>query len=126
MATVGALVWGIVRLAGVRRVEVAGRSMVPALEPGDRLLAVRAARLQPGALVVIADPREAHRDLVKRVVWAGRDGTGRAAVWVEGDNPEASTDSRTFGSLPRRAVLGQVVWRYAPPGRAGRLRRKTP
>jgi hypothetical protein len=40
---------------------------------------------------------------------------------VAGDNPAASTDSRALGPLPRRSVLGVVVYRYGPPGRSSRL-----
>lgn len=100
--------------AAVRRVEVAGDSMRPALEPGDRLLAVRWPRARPGDLVVVRDPRVPARLLVKRVAAAGPGG-----VEVRGDNAGASTDSRAFGPVPR--IWGRPVYRYAPPGRAGRL-----
>ena len=103
----------------LRRVVVAGESMAPALVPGDRLLVVRGLRYRPGELVALADPRRPARTLVKRV-GAAVDG-GRAYV-VLGDRPEASTDSRTFGPVPRAAVHGRAVYRYAPAARAGRLR----
>jgi type IV secretory pathway protease TraF len=44
------------------------------------------------------------------------------AVTVLGDDPASSTDSRTFGPVPRSSVLGRVVYRYAPGARAGRVR----
>ena len=106
-------------LAGrLERVTVAGASMRPTLEPGDRLLVWRTQRLRPGGLVVLADPRVPGRPLVKRV--AGLDGD--EAVLVHGDNAAASTDSRVFGAVPRRAVRGRPVYRYFPPGREGWLR----
>jgi inner membrane protease subunit 1 len=43
-----------------------------------------------------------------------------ARVDVRGDNEAASTDSRHFGPVPRRAVRGRVLYRYGPPARAGR------
>jgi hypothetical protein len=43
-------------------------------------------------------------------------------VTVVGDNPDASTDSRVFGPVPRGAVVGRVVYRYGPEGRTGRVR----
>ena len=103
----------------VRRVVVAGASLEPALAAGDRLLVVRGRRYRPGEVVALADPRQPERTLVKRVA-AVVEG-GRAYV-VHGDRPAASTDSRTFGPVGRRAVQGRAVYRYAPAARAGWLR----
>jgi nickel-type superoxide dismutase maturation protease len=102
-------------------VEVAGTSMLPTLQPGDRLLVRRGRRARPGDLVVLPDPRDAARVLVKRVR-----ATRTHGVEVAGDNLGASTDSRTFGVVPRSSVLGRAVYRYAPADRAGRLRRRHP
>jgi signal peptidase I len=114
--------------AATRRVLVVGTSMAPALAPGDRLLVARLpARwpLRPGDLVALADPRPPPGAppllLVKRVV-----STGPWGVEVAGDNGAASTDSRVFGPVPRRSVIGRPVYRYGPPGRTGRLGRPGP
>jgi nickel-type superoxide dismutase maturation protease len=101
------------------RVTVAGTSMCPALEPGDRLLLVRRRRYRPGVVVAVADPRDPRRLLVKRVVAVAPGG----ALVVTGDDPASSTDSRAFGPVPPALVRGQAVRRYAPPGRAGRVPR---
>ena len=96
-------------------VEVRGRSMAPTLRAGDHLLVVR---LPPraGDIVLAADPRAPRRELIKRVaaIESGR-------VMLRGDNPTASTDGRTFGSLPPSAVRWRAVARYWPPERIGRL-----
>ena len=102
-----------------RRVVVHGASMSPTLEPGDRLLLAPAWRPRTGQLVAVRDPRDPSRLLVKRVAAVDR---RNQRVTVVGDNPGASTDSRVFGPVARRAVVGRVVYRYAPPGRAGRVR----
>ena len=98
----------------IRRYEVAGESMVPALFPGDFVLVDRAAyrkRLpRPGEIVVLRDPRQSERELVKRVVRVDLHGQ----VWAEGDNLADSTDSRTFGPVPASLVEGKVLFRYWP------------
>lgn len=117
----GALALGGAAAALVRpvgRVVVEGGSMRPALEPGDRLLLVRRRTYRPGAVVAVRDPRDG-RLLVKRVAAVAPGGR----LVVAGDDPAASTDSRTFGPVERSAVRGQAVHRYAPPGRTGRMPR---
>jgi nickel-type superoxide dismutase maturation protease len=105
----------------VRRFEVAGESMLPGLEPGDRLLLVRTRRLAPGDVVVVPDPRDVRRLVVKRVTR-----TSGSSVLVQGDNPAASTDSRTFGPVARAEVRGRVFYRYFPPARRGGVGRLVP
>ena len=100
----------------VRRVEVVGDSMLPALRPGDRLLVLRPAPARPGAVVAVTDPRLPARTIVKRVAAIGAEG-----VTVLGDNPPASTDSRTFGPLAPAAIRGRAFYRYFPASRRGRL-----
>lgn len=89
--------------------------MEPTLTPGDRVLVLRL-RPRPGDVIALLDPRGATRTILKRV--AAIDGD---ELTVLGDNAAASTDSRTFGPVPRSSVLGRVVYRYAPAARAGRL-----
>jgi nickel-type superoxide dismutase maturation protease len=105
----------------IHRVEVAGGSMSPALEPGDRLLVIgtvwsRFFWPRPGDVVAVDDPRQPGRTLVKRVAAIHR---GPATIEVLGDARGASTDSRDFGPLPRSSIVGLAVYRYAPPGRKG-------
>jgi nickel-type superoxide dismutase maturation protease len=97
--------------------------MAPELAPGDRLLVVRVPqrwRIRPGRLVAFPDPRPSGppRLLVKRVM-----SVGPAGVEVRGDDPAHSTDSRAFGAVPRRSIVGVAIYRYGPPGRTGRLNR---
>ena len=111
MALAGAL------LRRVHRVEVAGPSMRPSLEPGDRLLVVRGHPVRPGHVVAGHDPRDDERIMVKRVAAVWPDGS----VDVRGDAPDVSTDSRDLGPLDRDLVLGRAVWRYWPESRRARL-----
>ena len=105
----------------VRRVQVVGPSMEPALRAGDRLVVVRRpGRTQPwprpGDVVAVRDPRLPSRILIKRVSAVDR---RQGTVDVRGDAPDASTDSRDFGPLARSAVVGRAVYRYGPAGRNG-------
>ncbi len=94
--------------------------MEPTLVAGDRLVVLILPTwwpVRPGQLVALHDPRPgANRILVKRV----QSVIGRA-VEFRGDNPLASTDSRTLGPVDRGAVVGRPLYRYSPPDRSGRL-----
>src|ERR1019366_9896735 len=87
-----------------RRVVVEGASMEPTLAPGDRVLIVRARRLHAHDVVAVRDPRDPGRVLVKRIGAVLAD-----EIVGRGDNPAASTDSRSFGPVPTTAGIGRVV-----------------
>ncbi len=122
MATVVAI--GLMVAGGVRsfrRVEVVGSSMSPALLPGDRLVVMSRpvgapAWPRPGSVIAVRDPRHPDRILVKRVATLHRDA---GTLEVVGDDLQSSTDSRTFGPVPRSSIVGRAVYRYAPSGRSG-------
>lgn len=91
----------------VRRVDVEGSSMVPAFVPGERVTALRRwRRVRPGDVVVVRDPRDPARWLLKRCV--ARDGS---RLDLRGDNEVASTDSRAFGLVE----MDQVGWIVVSP-----------
>ena len=92
--------------------------MRPTLEPGDRLVVWSPGKVRAGDLVAVRDPRNPARTVVKRVAAVGGEG-----VAVVGDNPDASTDSRTFGPVPPGLVRGRVFYRYWPEARRGRILR---
>ena len=114
IAAAGAIAFVAVRSRRYERYEVAGSSMEPAIHGGDWLLvdteAYRQRMPRPGHVVLACDPRQPSREIVKRVVQVDLHND----AWLEGDNPEESTDSRTYGPVPRRLVVGRVKWRYWP------------
>ena len=79
-------------------------------------------RIRTGDLVACVDPREAERIMVKRV--AGRDPGG--GYIVLGDNSDASTDSRHFGPIDDKMIMGRLIYRYLPGPRAGFIWRRSP
>ena len=94
--------------------------MRPVLAPGDRLLvdptAYRSRPPRVGEIVVVVDPEDPTRWLVKRVA-AVAPGT----VVVVGDRDEVSRDSRRFGPVPLASVVGRVYRRYFPAERRADL-----
>ncbi len=85
--------------------------MQPVLNDGDRVLsdagAFRRRPPAPGQLVVARLPAPDRRFMVKLVVH--RDASGN--LWLRGINPAQSTDSRDFGTVPEKNVVGRVTSR---------------
>jgi nickel-type superoxide dismutase maturation protease len=95
-----------------QRFQVEGRSMVPALHPGDEVLVDRQAyrRSLPSVadVVVVRSPAQPYLRLIKRVTAINDQG----ACFVQGDNPNHSTDSRMFGWVEPQLILGRVTSRF--------------
>jgi nickel-type superoxide dismutase maturation protease len=88
-----------------RRVTVEGYSMMPTYRPGERLTALRRWRpVRVGDVVVVRDPRDRSRWLLKRCV-----AKSRSMMDLRGDNPAGSTDSRDFGLVSSHDVAYLVV-----------------
>lgn len=109
-----------------RRTTVRGASMTPALIPGERLLFDRLAyargRPRGGDIVLVAHPLRPDLRLVKRLGGVPGDvidghALGRDEYWLLGDNESESTDSREFGPVRRRDLLGRAWLRYWPTER---------
>jgi len=96
--------------------------MVPTLDPGDWLLvdpdAFRDRTPTSGELVLVPDPRQPSRLLVKRVAAVHDDGR---ELFVAGDAHDESTDSRTFGSVTTSTIQGRPWFRYWPLRRIGHI-----
>ena len=112
-----ALVSAVDRRLPYARYRVEGTSMQPAFFHGERVIvdrrAYRHARPAPGDVVVLRDPEDAARYLVKRVVAPPAGATPVAdMVYVLGDNPDESRDSRDFGAVPAALIVGRVRLRY--------------
>ncbi|TMC31679.1 MAG: nickel-type superoxide dismutase maturation protease [Chloroflexi bacterium] len=87
--------------------------MAPRLRGGALVIAEPldgAAILRPGDVVVARRPDRPQLDIIKRIHSIDAAGT----IFLVGDNPGASSDSRDFGAVTRAQILARVRWRYWP------------
>jgi len=85
------------------RVRVVGPSMEPALQNGATVWG-RKGGIAPGRIAVFTEPGRPHLVTIKRIAEMSEEG-----VWVVGDNPDQSRDSRHYGWVPRAFVLGTLL-----------------
>lgn len=115
--------------------KIAGSSMEPAVFKGDRVLADKTAytltRMSPekGDVVIFVYPDDRSKIFIKRI--AGLPGSEvilpggkkemvpHGMVYVLGDNPGASTDSRQFSYIQLRDIIGKVRQVYFSIGPTG-------
>src|SRR6187402_3530021 len=80
------------RAYGIR---VEGDSMLPSLRSGDRVLIDPKGSVEAGDVVLARHPYKSSVRILKRLTSIGPDGR----IYLSGDNPADSTDSRTFGTI---------------------------
>lgn len=105
-----ALAWGLRRRA---RLRIHGDSMAPLLADGDEVLYQPGALLRVGDLVVARHPFKRGTTLVKQLI--ALDPRGHHDL--RGLNPRHSTDSRSFGAVPPRLILGRITCRLPSESR---------
>ena len=91
---------------------VTGDSMLPILPPGSLVIAYpinEGTKLVRGDVVVARRPDRPSLEMVKRISEIDGD-----RFYLLGDNPNASTDSRTFGPVDRSELVARLTWRYWP------------
>lgn len=95
-----------------RLLKIAGDSLSPEFEDGDFVLVSRIPFLfrppKPGEVVAFRKPP--YGLLVKRVERLEPEGE----LFVVGTQPE-SVDSRQFGSIRKRELVGKVIWHVKKP-----------
>jgi nickel-type superoxide dismutase maturation protease len=114
--------YNVLAFAVARRVIVRGRSMLPTLRPGERVLFDRLAyvshRPRSGDIVLARHPDRPGLRMIKRAVTAGPD-----LFLLLGDNPDESTDGRQLGPVRRRDILARGWLVYWPPERVRQIHR---
>jgi signal peptidase I len=93
-------------------IKVSGHSLDPLYQDGDFVLVSKIPILlhgiRPGDAVVFQHPRLG--GLIKLVE---RLEAGGSSVFVVGTSA-FSSDSRTFGAIPRNLIQGKVIWHFTP------------
>lgn len=92
-----------------KRFKVSGESMLPLLKPGDEILinpyAYSHSLPQIGDVVVTIHPQQDSLAIVKRVRAIDLHGN----CFLTGDNLDASTDSREWGTIRLADIVGKVT-----------------
>ncbi len=95
----------------LRIIKVSGRSLDPAYRDGDYVLVsslpILLRGIRPGDAVVFEHPR-----LGRLIKLVERLEAGGSSVYVIGLD-KFSSDSRTFGAIPRNLVEGKVIWHFS-------------
>ena len=87
-----------------KRFCINGDSMSPCLKNGDEVLIKKPTNLKIGDVVLANHPFKKSVKILKRI--SEIDSNGK--YFLIGDNPNESTDSRTFGAISLNEVLGKV------------------
>jgi nickel-type superoxide dismutase maturation protease len=83
---------------------VEGDSMFPTLKDGDFVLINPYAEPKTGNIVLAQHPFKQSVKIVKRL----KEITAEGRFFLVGDNLPESTDSRSFGAIARKDILGKV------------------
>ncbi len=98
-----------------RRLQIDGASMAPTLLDGQEILvdlrAYNSVAPKVGDVVLVRHPFHKERTMVKRITKIWKNQTEKR-FHIEGDNKKQSTDSRSFGSVTHRKLLGKVTSRF--------------
>jgi signal peptidase I len=96
----------------LRFLKIMGDSLAPEYAHGDFVLVSKIPFLlispSPGDVIAFRQP--GYGLLIKRIQNLGEDG----AFSVIGDHPD-SVDSRAFGPVRRKDILGKVIWHIHKP-----------
>lgn len=81
--------------------------MSPVLKDGDAILIAPREKVSEGDIVLAAHPFQQSVKILKRL----KNFTETGDLYLVGDNPAESTDSRTFGAVPSKNLIGKASCR---------------
>jgi nickel-type superoxide dismutase maturation protease len=90
--------------------------MSPLLQDGEEIIVALSPyvhnSLQTNDIVVLYHPLRPNLIMVKRIKTIEQEEKGEKKYFVQGDNLEASTDSRHFGLIDENLIIGKVICRF--------------
>lgn len=93
------------KIIPIARFTVHGNSMLPTLKPSQDVLVLHwFYNLRVGDIVVIKKDGE---EMIKRI---SKFLDRQNLIFVLGDNEKESTDSRNFGWINKKDIIGKVIW----------------
>jgi nickel-type superoxide dismutase maturation protease len=88
------------------RVRIEGDSMLPTFKNGDEVLVSITKTFSVGDVIYAKHPFKSSIKIIKRISKIENDGS----VFLVGDNLAVSSDSRTFGAIPKENLIGKVAF----------------
>ena len=83
--------------------------MQPNFAAGDLVLILKTQKIKRQDVVIAQRPDRAEFLVIKRANEITNNG-----YWLQGDNLEFSDDSRLFGEVPKKNIIGKVLFKYWP------------
>lgn len=88
----------------IARYSIRERSMDPSICEGEKVLVFKTRNVKKGDIIVF---EKNGIEMIKRITKNLGD-----TLFVEGDNRKESTDSRHYGPISRKDIVGKVVLKY--------------
>lgn len=82
--------------------------MIPLLKPNDQILVSKLSSIHDGDIVVCKNP---HNDPLRSYIVKKISQIKDGKVYLEGINKNESVDSRTFGWIQRKSVIGKMIYK---------------
>ena len=91
-----------------RCIEICGNSMNPTYKDGEHLISLPVSfkKIKEGDVLIFRTPYDMNRVAIKRVKYKSN---ATKELFFLGDNAEDSYDSRNYGFVPYKNVLGKIT-----------------